>query len=70
MFFDDLILIPDAVSPIVVLIETNAGCVGIHADLVYATDGKVQLLENGSSKELIRRLDARTSDIVLEKENL
>ena len=41
VFFNDLFLIPDAVSKMVKVIEENEGCVGAHADLVYATDEKV-----------------------------
>lgn len=41
VFFNDLFLIPDAVSKMMASIETNEGCVGAHADLVYATDDKI-----------------------------
>lgn len=40
-FFNDLFLMPDAVSSIVASIEADFACVGAHADLVYATDEKV-----------------------------
>ena len=41
VFFNDLFLMPDAVSKMMKLIEAHTGCVGAHADLVYATDEKV-----------------------------
>ncbi len=41
VFFNDLFLVPDAISKMVGLLESNKGCVGAHADLVYATDEKV-----------------------------
>ena len=41
VFFNDLFLMPDAVSKMMAAIEADEGCVGAHADLVYATDEKV-----------------------------
>ena len=41
VFFNDLFLMPDAVSKMMASIETDEGCVGAHADLVYATDDKI-----------------------------
>lgn len=40
-FFNDLFLMPDAISKIVRAIEAEPDCAGAHADLVYATDEKV-----------------------------
>lgn len=40
-FFNDLFLMPDAVSRMVKVIEGDTDCVGAHADLIYATDDKV-----------------------------
>jgi len=41
VFFNDLFLMPDAVSKMMAAIEADEGCVGAHADLVYATDDKI-----------------------------
>lgn len=41
VFFNDLFIIPDAISKMVSIIESNGEYVGAHADLVYATDEKV-----------------------------
>lgn len=41
VFFNDLFLQNNVISKMVKLIESNSGCVGAHADLIYATDEKV-----------------------------
>lgn len=41
VFFNDLFIIPDAISKMIKLIESDAECVGAHADIVYTTDEKV-----------------------------
>lgn len=41
VFFNDLFLMHDAVSKMMKLIESDRDCVGVHADLIYATDEKV-----------------------------
>lgn len=40
-FFNDLFIEKDAISQMVSSIDRTEGCVGAHADLVYATDEKV-----------------------------
>lgn len=40
-FFNDIFLHKDAVSKMAGLIESDPGCVGAHADLVYATEEKI-----------------------------
>ncbi|MCM1135853.1 MAG: glycosyltransferase [Clostridium sp.] len=41
VFFNDLFLQKDAVSKMMKRLEANPECVGVHADLVYATDEKI-----------------------------
>lgn len=41
VFFNDFFLCHDAVSKIVALIEGDTGCVGAHADLIYADGEKI-----------------------------
>lgn len=41
VFFNDLFLMPDAVSKMVSVIEQNEECVGAHADLYYASEEKI-----------------------------
>ena len=41
VFFNDQFVREDAVSKMVCLMEQMPGCIGAHADLVYATDEKV-----------------------------
>lgn len=41
VFFNDLFMMPDAVSQMVEAIEAEPDCAGAHADLIYATDEKV-----------------------------
>jgi len=41
VFFNDIFLHRDVVSKMARLIEADPGCVGAHADLVYATEEKV-----------------------------
>lgn len=41
VFFNDLFLKADVVSKMVATIEEHPGCVGAHADLIYATGKKV-----------------------------
>lgn len=41
VFFNDIFLQRDVVSKMAGLIESDPGCVGAHADLVYATEDKV-----------------------------
>lgn len=53
VFFNDLFLTSDAVSAMVHVIEAGKGCVGAHADLVYATDDKVvRYWKMGAQKSL------------------
>lgn len=53
VFFNDLFMTPDAISRMVRLMEENEGCVGAHADLVYATDEKViRYWKMGAQKSL------------------
>ena len=54
-FFNDKFLRKDAVSEMVRTIEENPGCVGAHADLVYATDERVvRYWKMGPQKSLYR----------------
>ncbi len=54
VFFNDLFLMPDAISKMVKCIEDNPGCVGAHADLYYATDEKiVRYWKMGPQKSLV-----------------
>lgn len=41
VFFNDLFMERDAVSRMMRRLEENPECVGVHADLVYATDEKI-----------------------------
>lgn len=41
VFFNDLFLCTEAISKMVALMEDNSDCVGVHADLVYATDQRI-----------------------------
>lgn len=41
VFFNDLFLCSDVISKMVALMDDNPDCVGVHADLVYATDQKI-----------------------------
>lgn len=41
VFFNDIFLQRDVISKMAGLIESDPGCVGAHADLVYATEEKV-----------------------------
>lgn len=41
VFFNDFFLCHDAVSKMAALIEEDSGCVGAHADLVYADGEKI-----------------------------
>lgn len=41
VFFNDVFVMNDAVSRMMELIESSPGCVGAHADLVYADDTRI-----------------------------
>lgn len=41
VFFNDLFLAEDAVSEMIALLESSPGSVGVHADLIYATDRRI-----------------------------
>lgn len=54
VFFNDLFLSDRVVSRMAGLIESQPGCVGAHADLVYATDDKVvRYWKMGPQKSLL-----------------
>lgn len=41
VFFNDLFLMDDGVSKMIAQMEEHPECVGVHADLIYATDEKI-----------------------------
>ena len=51
VFFNDVFLKRDAVSKMARLIEADPGCVGAHADLVYAIDDNSQSGDKESSRQ-------------------
>lgn len=54
VFFNDRLLYPEVVSEMVACIEANVGCVGAHADLVYAgeDDHVVRYWHMGAQRSL------------------